>query len=108
MSNILKVGILTSVDGDPVVQRLCLWLLHMGHNPILIYEHDLHKNKSIKIDVNTDFIGVNIHCNDGNHIVFDEIDVFFRRSWHHALPFSVNEDEHYKAQELYALRNYIL
>lgn len=96
----MKIGILCTIEGDPFVQQFCLWVIQLGHVPIPIYEHDLYKNKLLIMDCNLHTIGVEIHCNDGNKIIFDEIDIFFRRSWHHGIPYTANEEEHYKAQEI--------
>lgn len=87
----MRIGILTKGDEDPFVHQLCFWLAHFGHEYVIIYELDLYHNEELSIDLNSKGIGVCLKTKDNQTINFDEINMFFRRSWHNEILFVKDE-----------------
>lgn len=104
----LQIGILTSNPRDSFVHKLGQWILFYGHKPVIIYESDIIQNESLEIDINSDKIGVELTTNNGMEINFDTVSLFYRRGWHHSIPFPKNENDFYRDKELFAVRNLIL
>jgi hypothetical protein len=104
----MRIGVLATNDNDTFVHHLCYWILEFGQEPVVIYERDLYQNKEIIIDIESDKIGVEIKTEDNRTINFDQIEMFFRRSWHSEIFSSENEEDFFEKKEIYALREYIL
>jgi hypothetical protein len=103
-----KIGILTSNRHDSFVHGICQWIIKKGCHPVIIYEQDLFDNQSFYLKVGLNNIGIKITTNDNFFIDFDEISVFYRRSWHHEIFFVENEVDFFCKKEIQALRDYVL
>jgi len=103
-----KIGILASSNNDPFVHTICQWVKKKGSLPVVIYEQDLFNNKNLILNITSNKIGLQITTIDDVYIDFDEISVFYRRSWHHEPIIIENEEDLFCKKEILALREYIL